>query len=230
MVIGQCIGDSFIGKPPQVEEKNCKNWLCSPIFANGLANNFIAIDKIANVATSILTRSKEKLKKLLPSFNTRHQHYIKLINNTTNRNQEEELFENNFFTYMTYYTGLESWDTADQDGQLIDIVVNCFLITVLHHTNLIDKSPDHILLKEVYKIALNLRHKLISVLCQINSRARKNISEDFEEDPFRHSEDLKYVVDDTSSELANEDFNFYIRCTYILERSLFILLSIERKY
>ncbi|XP_074033510.1 probable E3 ubiquitin-protein ligase HERC1 isoform X2 [Leptinotarsa decemlineata] len=229
LVIGTCLGGMLIGDPPTREEVRCRNWLTNEIFSSGIENESIPIATISEIsyfATSynleailiILENVPESIQNLCRiAFDLPHQYgeacAIPRVNNSTNE----------FFDTLLDIIEIESWEFEEKDKRQLDVVLRCLLTTLLKQTGLLEQSTSHPAVKEVYKIVLSFRQKMVSLMC----------SGDFgqEEDVFKDDEECDQQAPGSTGEskmVQDEDeFTFSGVCQSVLRRCLFLLIYVK---
>lgn len=229
LLIGQCLGCLLIGEPQHEEEQFCRNWLRNPIFSNGLDEDACDIDNIYQISCLVISNVFDQILSHISDLSPNNQSSCKMALKLPIQYDEACAVQDDeidFYDYMMENAGIESWDIEDRDGHLLDLVVRCFLITVLKHFGLLKKPVNHSSVREVYRFALNLRQNLLNSVC--NVKYQNFDATDLKDDgqSLDSSEDtieLNYSWD-------SDHYKFYNFCKYILQRCLYVLLCVKGKY
>lgn len=159
LLIGQCLGSLLIGDPLYKEELCCRNWIKNELFSCGLDEHPVSLELIYQISFLVISNITHKIPDLINELSPTKQNYCKLALHLPRQYDEACALEentqgneeNDFYDEMMETAGLESWDMDDKDGQLLDTVVRTFLIMCLKYTGLLQKAPNHVAVKEVYK-------------------------------------------------------------------------------
>lgn len=236
LLLGQCLGTILIGDPQIKEEMYCANWLQNVLFSSGLKLNNIEVELVYEVAYFVTTKLSKQIFMSIENLPPEYQGYCKFALNLPCQYDEacsvqEDASDINceFYDFMVESEGIDSWDLEEEDEQLLDVTVRCFLITTLKHFGLLQKPPNHPYVKEVYRCVLNMRHKVLNA-----SICSKHVEE--EEKAFENAHEAldKNGAPSNPFETFNIDpdvnnYKFKSTCQKILQRSLFMLLLLEGK-
>ncbi|KAF5301595.1 hypothetical protein FQR65_LT08900 [Abscondita terminalis] len=212
LLIGQCLGSMLIGEPSNKEEVQCKNWLKTPLFSSGIQSHSTDVDIITDISYAILSKSTEQIPPLINNLDDHIEALCKLALKLPIQYdeacaiQDDNTTEEGFYEAMLEYTKNETWFPTNFDNQLLEIVVRCFLITILKHVNLIQKSRQHPQVLEMYTFAFHLKQKICNPTFLI-----------------KFSEDRKRA----DHEETKDSLEFYKCCQLVLERCLFLLIFVR---
>lgn len=235
LLIGQSLGSMLIGEPPVVAELQCRHWLKVPMFSSGIRNDNNDIECISEIAYLVLSNMYEQIPVVIGNFSDDVQSYCKLALKLPCQYdeacalQDDDPYEESagFYKAMADYTGNDTWVCVESENQLFEAVIRCFLITLLKHTGLIQKSCKHPQVQEMYRFAVNLRQKML------NSKFLSKFSEDKKN---MELEDSKDSADDTEAEVeenlglqTTDSYEFRKCCQCVLERCLFLLIFVKGK-
>lgn len=219
LLIGQCLGEMFVGSPLNDEEMYTRFWLSNELFSNGIENNIP--DVICLMQASMVVCSnmlKNPIKESCFSDDN-----VKLFEKAFNIQDESEKDcesgsnqDKDFYSTMMA-TKTDSWEFDSEDGKLVERVVRCFLITILKHTGYINKPPNHEAVKELYKCVHRLRRKLINLMCYTQEKASKTACGAATQDATKQS-DFAGLLNN-----ANEENKFLECCEMVIQRCLYLM-------
>lgn len=200
LLIGQCLGGIFSGERLTLDEIFCRNWLKTELFSAGLENDDMDIQTVIDVSQAALVNNQDALLISLENMKPSIQDYCKMAFKLPYQYDEacavrqEDTYTQRFFDRYEF-----EWDT---DGNSVDTVVQCFLITLLKQSGLGNETSDHSAYSEIYKYTFKLRQRLIN---------------------------LKFCYcDDAETEKSDEEGQiFAITCRMMLQRCLFLLFFVK---
>lgn len=229
LVIGHCLGGMLIGSPPTQEENLSRHWLQNEIFSSGLENDQIEIAAVVELSYSATSYSIEPLlitlENLPPDVQTLCRVAFDLpcqYDEACAIPEEKSESRNELFEKLKESIEGESWE-FEEEKRLLDIVSQCFLITLLKQTCMLQKSPSHPAMDEIFKCVLNLRQKMINLMCSSKYKTEEVIYDD--------DKDLEHVSNTLSdaNSVIDKEYNFYNSCQDILQRCLFLLIYVRGK-
>ncbi|KAF5282986.1 hypothetical protein FQA39_LY04857 [Lamprigera yunnana] len=231
LLIGQCLGSMLIGEPSSKEEIQCRHWLKTPLFSAGIQNKTWDVDFIGKISYMILTNVPEQISSLINNFDDDVEALCKLALKLPIQYdeacaiQEDNINEFGFYEAMLEFTQNETWTSTTYDNHLLETVIRCFLITLLKHVGLVQKSYQHPQVQEMYRFAIELKQKICDprFLVKFNEDKKRFEAEDVKDSSLDDAEL------DTEIDVSPQNTNFEFRkcCQSILEQCLFLLIFVK---
>lgn len=241
LLLGHCLGTILIGDSPVKEEVYCSHWLQNLLFSNGLKLNNIQVELIYEMAYFITVKLNRQIFMSIENLPPEYQSYCKAALNLPRQYDEAcSVGEDpstsgasyEFYDFMMENEGVYSWDLDQDDENLLQVTVRCFLITALKHLGLLRKPPNHPLVKEVYRCALNLRQKILesSATCsKLPENEKERVFDTIQETSDNYAQ-ISNPFETFSIDPEVNNYKFKASCQKVLQRSLFILLFVDGKY
>lgn len=232
LVIGHSLGGLLFNKPFSKEENLCNHWLSNPIFSSGIDNKNIEIETLVELSYLAISESPEPVLVIVDKLPPNVQKLCRLALNIPNQYDEacavpqECLSDQNMFYEKLMETAeMETWE-LEGEKKILDVITRCFLTTLLKHTGMLQKSPTDQAVKEIFKVVLNLRNKLIHKVCNINCKdGDEFLYDEKEQDTSNNTLNESTLIDPN-----NEEFNFTTSSQEILQRCLFLLIFVKGKF
>lgn len=232
LLIGDSLGNMLSGNAPILEETFCRHWLNSGLFSGGIENESIDLQTVIEMAYSASINLQDSLLISLDNVSLTVQKYLKLAFKLPSQYGEAcavggatGLIQNDLYEGLLHSYQLDLWDN---DGDIIDTVVHCFLVTLLKQTGLI-KTSSHPAFKEIYRCTFKLRQKLISSMCCKfdNNDDSGTLDGEKEHENAGNTNPLAGFQDD---ETGDEEQKFVVTCQKIIQRCLFLLIYVKGGY
>ncbi|KAJ8965419.1 hypothetical protein NQ314_004172 [Rhamnusium bicolor] len=227
LLIGHCLGGMLVGDVPSPEENLCRQWLYNEIFSCGMENEAIEVEALVELSYLATSNSPEPILITLDNLPQDVQSLCKLAFNLPCQYDEacavsqDNMENNSFFEKLMENVELESCEFEEDDRKVLDLVVRCFLITVLKQTGLLQKTALHPAVKEVFKYALNLRQKLINLMCSSKYKdERVTVENEKEGESSNVISEVKHVIVN-----VDKEYNFHNSC-----QEAVIIISLREKY
>lgn len=226
VVIGHSLGGLFYGKPFTKDENLSGYWLTNEIFSSGIDNENVEIEALGELSYLLISESHQLREVTIDKLPSHLQRVCRLALNIPSKFEEacaipEEYSteKNIFFEKLMDSAEVECWELEDEK-ELLDRVIRCVLTTLLKHTGMLQKSPIDPAVKEIFKIVLNYRHKLINKVC--NSACKDGELNKKVTDVFDNMHD-----EATLNDQHIEDFKFKDVTQDIIYRCLFVLIFVK---
>lgn len=231
LLVGQCLGSMLIGEPAVKEETQCHNWLQTPIFSQGLVSTGSAteLEMVHLISHYVVKRQYHMISAEMDRLPMRSRIYLKhALNLQCDVDEalyaEGEHFE--FYDALLEHAEIKPWECPTEEEELLETVTRCFLIALLKHAGLLQKSVGHVYIKEVFNFALNLRQKILSTGEKVEKK------DDGELDGEKEEEEEEDKEEDYGDEFKESGGNFRMVnfCYKLLQRCLFVLLFVKGAY
>ncbi|XP_050295909.1 probable E3 ubiquitin-protein ligase HERC1 isoform X2 [Anthonomus grandis grandis] len=233
LLIGRCLGGMLIGEAPTKQELLCRNWLSSDLFSSGVENEDLDVQCLSE-----LSYVTDCVNTTLVTFENLPQEVQNLCKKAyglpylydeacavSSEDREEELFDK----LEQNHTFMDTFEYNVGDRELFDRITRCFFYALLKVTGLWDKGSDLTACKEIFRVSLNLRQKLFSLMY-----TSKYKEEDQAKDEKEHKEDAKAFSEDKEKEEGSgtealDEIDFIIYLHKVLRRCLFLLIFVRGK-
>lgn len=220
----------MFGNPFSIDENLCSKWLSNEIFSSGIDNLDIEIEALIELSYLAISQTPELIPATLDKLPPHIQRLCRLALTIPSQYDEacaitqESLFEKNvFFEKLMDIAEVESWE-MENEKNILDTVMRCLLTTLLKHTGMLQRSPTDPVVKEIFKLLLTFRNKLINKLRNVNCKDGEEYCFDENDHDF---------LDNTlkKSDIINscEGYNFKSSMQEIIHRCLFILIFVKGK-
>lgn len=226
LLIGHCLGVMLTGNTPSQEEVLCRHWLSNEIFSYGIKNEEVELKALMEVPFLATSKILEPIYVTLDKLPQTEYNIIKLLISVPFEQSDQaspssrDDFDNgnNFFERLMENVEADTWEFNENERRTLDTVVKCFLMMVLKQTDLLQKNPSHPSVKEVFKYALNLRHKLVNLKCFSKYQQDEMILKDEKDfSPANLEPNLK----------IDKEFNFEEVCQDIIQKCLFFIVFVK---
>lgn len=219
-LIGYSLGGLLFGEPFSKDENLCSQWLCNEIFASGISHEDMEIETLSELSYLSISDSPQLILATVNKLPLHLQNLCRLAlllpsqcDEACAVSQKNVFVTNIFFDKFMDIAEVESWELEDKKN-ILDKVMCCLLTTLLKHTGLLRKSPTDPAVKEVFKLAVSFRNKMISKI---------NNSEEYYNDD-------KNSLNSTLNQPHNmRAYNFKYSMQEIIQRCLFLLLFVKGK-
>ncbi|KAG5885881.1 hypothetical protein JTB14_019144 [Gonioctena quinquepunctata] len=226
LVIGHCLGGMLIGDPASRDELHCLYWLSDEMFSSGIENENIDIVALSEISYLVASNNIERILITLENLPEKVQSLCRIALDLPSQYEEacaipqEKSSSNIFFDKLLDNIEIESWEFEENEKTLLDVVVRCFLTTILKMTGLLQQSPFNPAVTEVFKVALSFRQKIINLMCYENFKPEELVKDDKDTDQSPLIGDSKVVKD-------NNEYNFMNCCQEFLRRCIFLLVYVK---
>lgn len=229
IVVGHSLGGLFYGNPFTKDENVSSFWLSNEIFSSGIDNQDVEIEALGELSYLAVSESPQLLEATIDKLPSQLQRRCRLALIIPSKFEEacaipEEcsIEKNIFFEKLMDSAEVESWELEDEKD-LLDRVTRCLLTTLLKHTGMLRKSPTDPAVKEIFKIILNYRHKLMNKVC--NTTCKDGEQSKKGEDEFENTHNEAVLNDQSFEELKFKDLT-----QDIIHRCLFLLIFVKGKF
>lgn len=236
LVIGYCLGGMLIGTPPTPEENHCRYWLSNEIFSSGIKNEELDIESLTELSYLATSNLKDPILATLENLPRDMRNLCKVAFNipynfdeaVVTASEDEIEVGNLIYEKFKENIDIEPWEFEDEEERILEILLRVFLITLLKQTGLLYKSDTHPAIKEVFKCTINLRQKLINLMCNTKFKEEEVT---LEEDRMKDlDQSINSIASEPKSVYSDNEYSFHNSSHEILRRSLFLLLYVKGEY
>ncbi|XP_018567016.1 probable E3 ubiquitin-protein ligase HERC1 [Anoplophora glabripennis] len=229
LLMGYCLGGMLTGNAPSQEEILCRHWLSNEILSYGIENEEVELKAVLDVPFLASSNIFDSVYVTLDKLPEEEQNIVKLLFSIPYKQSDEACSSsedsfncnNKFFEKLMENIETDTWEFDEDEKKMLEMVMKCFLMMVLKQTGLLQKTPAHPAVKEVFKYVLNLRHRLLN-LKYLSKYQQSDIIVENEKD----FDSVK--PEDKSENVANgEEFNFGDMCRDIIQRCLFLIIFVK---
>lgn len=230
-MIGQSLGGLYYGKPYSKDEIVSSMWLSNQVFSSGIYNQDIEVEALEELSFLAVSESSQLLEAAIDKLPSHLQTVCSLALNIPSKYDEAcaifegSLEKNIFFEKFNNSAEVESWEFEDEQ-ELLDRLTRCLLTTLLKQTGMLHKSPGDPVVKEIFKVVLNYRYKLINkASSSIWKAGEHNICNEKDDDVFEN-----YHKKHISNDQNTEEVNFKHLTQNVIHRCLFLLIFVKGKF
>lgn len=230
LLIGYCLGVMLTGSAPSQEETLCRHWLSNEIFSYGIENEEVELKAVIEMPILATSKIFDPIYATLDKLSQTEYDIIKFLfsipyrqSDQANPSRDDFHDKNLFFERLMENVESDSWEFNENEKNILDTVVKCFLMMILKQTGLLQRSPTHPAIKEVFKYALSLRHKLVNLKCFSKYQQDEMI---LEKEKYISSTNTEAKLKD----ISNKEFHFGNTCQDIIQRCVFLTVFVKGKF